>query len=360
MPLIGLGTFLAKGDEVQTAIQAALKCGIRHIDTAAVYKNEQDVAEALRKSTIPREEVFITTKISPKSQGRVRAAEACRNLLRNLDTDYIDLVLIHWPGSAKLDSTSDQNVVLRQETWEVLEEYYHKGVFRAIGVSNYEPCHLEPMMIRSKSSPKAIPPLVNQIEVHPRWPNRAVREYNSHNGIVTVAYSSLACGNLLNDPTVLEIAHREGVAPAVLLLRWGLQKQCLILPKSVNPSRISTCFAPDRVMKEPALGEGTEKEQTARQDTEEEAAMEVESRGQKEAEKGKGDVEGEGSTEEDEKEGRKKDGKGRKRPVYGRPKEKVCCWPAMPRLISEAAEKALDNLGEKEPEKFCWDPRIVV
>jgi len=233
LPRIGLGTFKSAGPEVGTSVKAALHQGIRHIDTASIYKNQELIATALKESGLLRSEVFITSKVSPYEQGREKARKACIDILTKLDTDYVDLVLVHWPGASKTPPDSHLNSQLRTETWQVLEEFYRQGKFRAIGVSNYEERHLHELLSRAQ-----VPPAVNQVEVHPRRTCRALRAACSRAGIAVVAYASLGCGQLLGQPTVTCIASELGVSPAQVLLRWGLQEGCAVIPKSVSPQRI--------------------------------------------------------------------------------------------------------------------------
>uniref|UniRef100_A0A7R9YZL3 NADP-dependent oxidoreductase domain-containing protein n=1 Tax=Chlamydomonas euryale TaxID=1486919 RepID=A0A7R9YZL3_9CHLO len=162
-------------------------------------------------------------------------------MLSELGTEYVDLVLVHWPGAAKTPPGSEANAELRLQTWRVLEDFYRRGKFRAIGVSNYEVEHLSELL-----SVAAVPPAVNQFECHPRRPAHALRAACAAAGVAAVAYASLGCGQLLREPTVAAAADAAGVPPAALLLRWGLEQGCAVIPKSVDPRRV-------RAFAEPAL-----------------------------------------------------------------------------------------------------------
>jgi diketogulonate reductase-like aldo/keto reductase len=203
------------------------------------FQNEQDIGQAIKESKIPREDIFITSKISPYEQGTDMASAAVENILSRLSTSYLDLLLIHWPGVSKLDPQSDENAQLRQNTWKVVENCCSSGKAKAIGVSNYEISHLEDLL-----SYATIKPAVNQIEVHPCFQNRQLRQYCSEKGIQVVAYASLGAGSLLDHPAVLDVVHKENktgqqqLTPAQVLLLWALHHQCAVIPKSISPSRI--------------------------------------------------------------------------------------------------------------------------
>ncbi|CAI5490944.1 unnamed protein product [Closterium sp. Naga37s-1] len=180
---IALGTFKAKGGEVKEAVKAALAAGYRHIDTASVYKNEAEIGEAIREYGIAREEVFITSKASPYEHGFQQALAACAASLERLQTEYLDLYLLHWPGVAKLDRASEKNAEIRLESWRALEQLQREGKCRAIGVSNFTAAHLDHLITNS-----AAPPAVNQVEVHPLLTQQSLRAYCAERGI---------CGSLL-------------------------------------------------------------------------------------------------------------------------------------------------------------------
>lgn len=170
MPRVGLGTFKAQGADVQTAVRAALAAGIRHFDTASIYKNQTDIAEALKASGVRRDDVFLTSKVSPFEQGAAKAAQAVDDILSSLGTSYVDLLLVHWPGASRVPPGSPLNAELRGQTWRVLERAYRDGRARAIGVSNYEERHLAELLATAE-----VRPMVNQIEVHPRRQCAALR-----------------------------------------------------------------------------------------------------------------------------------------------------------------------------------------
>ncbi|KAF5828938.1 Aldo/keto reductase [Dunaliella salina] len=233
LPRVGLGTFKLAGSEVTSSVSRALEIGYRHIDTAVIYKNEELISSALKQHGIAREEVFITSKISPYQQGAERARAAALEILQRLDSSYVDLLLIHWPGASKTKTTDPANAKLRLESWRVLEELYEQGKLKAIGVSNYEESHLKELASHAK-----IMPMVNQVEVHPQRPNTCLRQLCQDLGIAVVAYASLGCGHLLQNPIVLDVAQQTGKSPAQVLLRWGLQKGCAVIPKAANPGHL--------------------------------------------------------------------------------------------------------------------------
>lgn len=221
------------------------------------FQNEQDIGQAIKESKIPREDIFITSKISPYEQGIDKASAAVENILSRLSTSYLDLLLIHWPGVSKLDPQSSENAQLRQQTWKVLEKCYSSGKAKAIGVSNYEISHLEDLL-----SYATIKPAVNQIEVHPCFQNRQLRQYCSEKGIQVVAYASLGEGLLLDHPAVLDVEDKEKkieeeqLTPAQVLLLWALHHQCAVIPKSTNPSRIQQ-FDPEILLSRKLSPEST-------------------------------------------------------------------------------------------------------
>ncbi|GLC38995.1 hypothetical protein PLESTB_001773600 [Pleodorina starrii] len=234
LPAVGLGTFRAQGDDARTAVLAALKVGLRHIDTASIYKNEGPIREALVASGVPRGEVFVTSKVSPYEQGAGRARTAVEGILERLGLEYLDLVLVHWPGVSRVAPDSPTNGLKRWETWTELERLYGEGRVRAIGVSNYEEAHVRELVRRA-----AVKPMVNQFEVHPRRQRMELRRLCAQEGIAVVSYASLGCSDLLSHPTVTRLAEEVGRSPAQLLLRWALQEGCAVIPKSIRPERIS-------------------------------------------------------------------------------------------------------------------------
>ncbi|GFR40416.1 hypothetical protein Agub_g990, partial [Astrephomene gubernaculifera] len=234
LPVVGLGTFKAQGEEARGAVLAALRLGLRHIDTASIYKNEESIQSSLCASGLPRSAVFLTSKVSPYEQGAGRARQAVEGVMQRLGTDYLDLMLVHWPGAARTPPASPANRQLRLETWRELEGLHREGRLRAIGVSNYEAAHLRELLQEAD-----VKPMVNQFEVHPRRQCRELRELCRQEGIAVVAYASLGCSELLGHPVVLRVAAQVGRTPAQVLLRWALQGGCAVIPKSVRPERLA-------------------------------------------------------------------------------------------------------------------------
>jgi diketogulonate reductase-like aldo/keto reductase len=232
MPQLGLGVWQAKdGAEVEAAVTAAIDAGYRLIDTAAVYGNEAGVGRAVGGSVVPREELFITTKLWNADQGYEQTLEAFDKSLKRLGLDYIDLYLIHWPVPAK-------DTYL--ETWRAFEKLYSDGKVKAIGVSNFTPEYLERLLAES-----TVAPAVNQIELHPRFNQAATREFCHAHGIAVESYSPLggSTSNLVNDQTLSEIGKTYGKTAAQVILRWHLQQGLIVIPKSVRPERIAQNFA---------------------------------------------------------------------------------------------------------------------
>ncbi|KAJ0055842.1 hypothetical protein NL108_013822 [Boleophthalmus pectinirostris] len=239
IPLLGLGTYKLVGAEsVFQAVDAALAAGYRSFDSAAVYRNEADLGRALKellpKYALTREDVFITSKLGPKDQGAGAMERALRSL-SELDVGWIDLYLIHWPGTQGLDVTDQRNPSNRAASWAALEELHSQGKLKAIGVSNYTPTHMRELMKSSK-----VPPAVLQVEFHPRLAQPELRALCSEFGVFFQAYSSLGQGELLTDPVVLEVAKTCSRTPAQVLLRWAVQQNIGVLPKSSSPERIKT------------------------------------------------------------------------------------------------------------------------
>jgi diketogulonate reductase-like aldo/keto reductase len=238
MPLVGFGTYcLSPGDECFSATLAALQTGYRLVDTAAMYRNEHSVAAALHASRLARKDVWITSKLLPSQHGYENTLKAFAGSCRELQTTYLDLYLVHWPG-VQSKNTSGSPREVRQGTWRALQELYAAGKCKAIGVSNYQVEHLEE--ITSGELPH-----VNQIEFHPLLQHRPLLAYCRKKQIFFQAYSSLGQGKetLIENPTILAVAQRKGRTPAQVLLRWALEQGIGVLPRSRSPARIAENFA---------------------------------------------------------------------------------------------------------------------
>jgi diketogulonate reductase-like aldo/keto reductase len=229
IPQLGFGVFKVPPDETTEAVLRALEAGYRHIDTAAMYGNERGVGEAIRRFGLPREDVFITTKLNNDAHGRAQAPRALERSLSELGTDYVDLYLIHWPLPRQ-----DRYV----ETWEALVELQEQGPARAIGVSNFQPHHLRQIIDAT-----GVVPAVNQIELHPYLAQDELRRVDADEGIATEAWSPIARGGaLLRDPVITTTAEKYARTPAQVVIRWHLQLGNVVIPKSVTPERIVENF----------------------------------------------------------------------------------------------------------------------
>ena len=230
IPKVGFGTWQSKdGDEAYNAVKVALEAGYRHIDTAAVYKNEVSVGKAIADSGIPREELFITTKLWAVGTTE-DAAAALEESLEKLGLDYVDLYLIHWPNPKEFRpdfETRNANV------WKAMEAAVKAGKVRAIGVSNFHPRHLIPLLKVAE-----IKPAVNQILVNPSDQQQEIVDFNLDHNILTEAYSPLGTGKIFDVPELQELAEKYGKTVAQVVLRWSLHKGYLPLPKSVTAERI--------------------------------------------------------------------------------------------------------------------------
>ena len=229
IPQLGFGVFQIEPAETRAATLEALKVGYRHIDTAEMYGNEREVAVAIRDSGIARAEVFVTSKLNNGFHARDKALAAFEESLAVMELDYLDLFLIHWP----LPGVGDY-----VETWKALEAIYASGRVRAIGVSNFQVHHIERLARECQ-----VVPAVNQIEIHPYFNQDDLRAFDSAHGIATEAWSPIAQGNVLGDPTIVEVARRVGRTPAQVTLRWHIQRGDIVFPKSVAPRRIAENFA---------------------------------------------------------------------------------------------------------------------
>jgi 2,5-diketo-D-gluconate reductase A len=226
IPQIGLGTWPLKDDEVARVIVAAVEAGYRHIDTAYRYGNERGVGQGIRDSGLPREELFITTKLDGDYQGGDRAIAGLDESLRRLGLEYVDLLLIHWPLPQRDEYVS---------TWKTFERLAAAGKARSIGVSNFKPAHIERLLAET-----SVRPAVNQIQLNPRVTRPEQRAHNSAQGIVTVSWGPLAPGSdLLDSPALAELAAKYGKTPAQIVLRWHVELGLVPIPKSANPARIA-------------------------------------------------------------------------------------------------------------------------
>ena len=226
IPQIGFGTSPLNDQKVVPAILAALEAGYRHIDTAYRYNNEKGVGQGIRESGIPREELFVTTKLDGQFQGEDRAIGGLEESLRRLGMEYVDLLLIHWPLPQR-----DQYV----STWKTFETLLAAGKTRSIGLSNFKPAHIDRLLAET-----SVRPAVNQIQLNPRITRPEQRAYDSEQGIVTEAWSPLGAGNeLLQEPTLVSLAEKYGKTPAQVVLRWHIELGNVTIPRSANPRRIA-------------------------------------------------------------------------------------------------------------------------
>lgn len=223
MPIVGLGVFkMTNKDETIQAISTALQLGYRAIDTAALYYNEAEVGEAIRHSGVARDEIFVTTKVWNSDQGYDNTLRAFETSLKKLNMDYVDLYLTHWPVLDKLE-----------DTYRAIVRLYEEKLIRVPGVSNHHEHHLQTLLNKAN-----VAPMVNQIELHPYLNQAPLRAFCKEQNIAVTAWSPLGRGNVLNDVTIQAIAKQYEVTPAQVILRWHLQHDVIIIPKSVTPSRI--------------------------------------------------------------------------------------------------------------------------
>jgi 2,5-diketo-D-gluconate reductase A len=247
IPQLGFGVFQIEPGETAKAVGEAIEVGYRHIDTAEMYGNEREVGEGIRASGLGRGDVFVTSKLDNALHEPDDARKAFEGTLSDLGFDYLDLFLIHWP----LPTLYNGDFV---STWKTLEEFHNDGRARSIGVSNFQIEHLERLAAETDTVPA-----VNQIEVHPYFTNDAVREYGSEHGIVTEAWSPIAQGAVLENPTITRIAEKVGRSPAQVVLRWHIQRGDIVFPKSVTPSRMRENFELFDFELEPADMDGISK-----------------------------------------------------------------------------------------------------
>ncbi|MGH3444924.1 MAG: aldo/keto reductase, partial [Nocardioidaceae bacterium] len=229
IPQLGFGVFKVPPEETQRAVAKALQVGYRHIDTAKLYGNEEGVGAAIDESGLDKDAVFVTTKVWNDDHGYDATLRAFDASVKRLGLDVLDLYLIHWPRP-EAGTAAD--------TWRALERLYHDGRVRAIGVSNFEPDHLQALMKTAE-----VTPAINQVELHPYLQQQAIRHTNADLGILTEAWAPLARGGeLLGDQVVTSLAEKYDRTPAHVVLRWHLQLGTVVIPKSVTPSRIEENF----------------------------------------------------------------------------------------------------------------------
>ena len=229
MPQLGFGVWQVEDDQATAAVAKALETGYTSIDTAMIYQNEKGVGKALEETSVPRENLFITTKVWNSDQGYDNTLRAFEESLERLGLDYVDLYLIHWP-------TPEFNNYI--DTYKALEQLYKDGRVKAIGVCNFEVEHLERLLAECE-----IPPVLNQVECHPYLAQNELKEFCAKHDIFVEAWSPLdQGGDVLKDETIQKIADAKGKSPAQVVLRWHLQNGTIVIPKSVTPSRIEENF----------------------------------------------------------------------------------------------------------------------
>ncbi len=228
IPQIGLGVWQTPDDVAVAAVETALKTGYRHVDTAAVYRNETGVGEGMRASGIARGDIFLTTKVWNDDQGYNETLRAMDASLKRLGTDYVDLYLIHWPSAYRGKFI---------DTWKALIRLREEGKAGSIGVSNFEGDYLDEIIKAT-----GVAPALNQIQLHPRFQQQKMRAKHANLGVLTESWSPLGQGQMLADPVIAEIAARHGKSPAQVIIRWHLDSGLIVIPKSVTPSRIVENF----------------------------------------------------------------------------------------------------------------------
>ncbi len=230
MPCVGYGTWETPNDIAKECVKCALKAGYRHIDTAAAYGNEVAVGQGIKESGVKREDIFLTTKYLITERGYEVTLAAIDASLKKLDTDYLDLYLIHWPY---VEKTTPEWAEINAETWRAFEKAYNDGKIRALGVSNFEEKHLVALAKYAK-----VPVMVNQLEFHPGYTQPETVKYCQENGILVQGWSPLGHGTVLKSEAMAKFAEKYNVTPAKICIRYALQHGVVPLPKSTNPERI--------------------------------------------------------------------------------------------------------------------------
>ena len=224
IPQLGVGTYKVPAGITAALVDGALRGGYRHVDTAALYGHEAEVGEGMRRSGLDRDDVFVTTKVWNDDQGFDATLRAFDESLARLGLDEVDLYLIHWPVPSR---------GLFVDTWRALVHLAHEGRARSVGVSNFLPHHIDRLVTET-----GVTPAVNQVEIHPRFPQRHLQEWNTAHGIVTEAWAPLARGGLLDEPVLRAIARRYGKTPAQVVIRWHLDRGLVLFPKSTSAERL--------------------------------------------------------------------------------------------------------------------------
>jgi 2,5-diketo-D-gluconate reductase A len=228
IPQLGFGVFLVPPEDTAEVVSRVLSTGYRHIDTAAAYRNEAGVGEAVKDSGLKREDVFITTKCWNSQQGYEEAKRALQRSLERLQMDYVDLYLIHWPAPSQ-----DKYI----DTWKAFIDMQEQGLARSIGVSNFNQPHLERLIAET-----GVTPAVDQVELHPQFQQTELEPVLAELGIVTESWSPLAQGQVLDEPAIVRIADAHGKTPGQIVIRWHLQLGYVVFPKSITPERIEQNF----------------------------------------------------------------------------------------------------------------------